>query len=131
MKTPICESLGIDVPVFAFSHCRNVVAEVCKAGGIGVFGAVGYTPEQLKHELDWLDQEVGGRPYGIDVIMPVKDFAEGIDNLEELIPDEHRAWVETVMRRYGIPDLPETDDEGAAYHGITCLLYTSPSPRDA
>ena len=29
---------GIDVPIFAFSHCRDVVVEVSRAGGMGVLG---------------------------------------------------------------------------------------------
>lgn len=118
MKTEICERLGIDVPVFAFTHCRDVVVEVCKAGGIGVFGAVGYTPEQLKAELDWIDERVGDAPYGIDVIMPMKDLAQEVPDLGSMIPEEHKAWVEHVMQRYGIPPLPE-DNDGGAYHGIT------------
>ena len=52
MQTEICQKLGIDVPIFAFTHCRDVVVEVSKAGGIGVLGAVGFNPEQLKEELD-------------------------------------------------------------------------------
>jgi len=118
MKTEICDRLGIDVPVFAFTHCRDVVVEVCKAGGIGVFGAVGYTPEQLKAELDWIDERVGNAPYGIDVIMPMKDLAQEVPDLGSMIPEEHKAWVEHVMQRYGIPPLPE-DSDGGAYHGIT------------
>ena len=39
MKTPICERLGCEVPIFAFTHCRDVVVEVTKAGGFGVLGA--------------------------------------------------------------------------------------------
>jgi len=117
MKTGICERLGIDVPVFAFTHCRDVVVEVCRAGGIGVFGAVGYTPEQLRAELAWIDERIGERPYGIDVVMPTRDLAREVPDLESLIPEEHKAWVEQVMRRYGIPPLPE-DGEGGAYRGI-------------
>ena len=36
MKNTITDMLGIDVPIFAFSHCRDVVAAVSKAGGLGV-----------------------------------------------------------------------------------------------
>ena len=47
MRTPICERLGIEFPLFAFSHCRDVVAAVTNAGGFGVLGAVAYSPERL------------------------------------------------------------------------------------
>ena len=65
MKTPICDMLGIDLPLLAFSHCRDVVAAVTNAGGFGVLGASTHTPEQLEHELAWIDDHVNGRPYEI------------------------------------------------------------------
>src|SRR6478609_3194367 len=72
MRTPVCDLLGIEFPIFAFSHCRDVVAAVSKAGGLGVLGAVAYTPDQLDIELDWIENEVGDRPYGVDVLVPAK-----------------------------------------------------------
>lgn len=41
MHTAICDELGIEFPIFAFTHCRDVVVAVSKAGGFGVLGAVG------------------------------------------------------------------------------------------
>ena len=81
MKTPICDLLGIDLPLLAFSHCRDVVAAVTNAGGFGVLGAASHSPEQLEHELAWIDDHVDGRPYGADILVPGK-FAgkgEGLD----------------------------------------------------
>ena len=72
MQTEICSRLGIEFPIFAFSHCRDVVAAVSKAGGFGVLGAVAFSPEQLETELDWIDAHVGDRPYGVDIIVPAK-----------------------------------------------------------
>src|SRR5690606_17895573 len=48
MRTEICERLGIEFPIFAFSHCRDVVAAVSKAGGYGVLGILAFDPEQLE-----------------------------------------------------------------------------------
>ena len=48
MRTELCELFGIDVPIFAFTHCRDVVVAVSNAGGMGVLGAVGFSPEQLE-----------------------------------------------------------------------------------
>ena len=70
MRTPICDELGIEFPIFAFTHCRDVVAAVSKAGGFGVLGAVGFTPEQLEVELEWIDEHVGDAPYGVDIVIP-------------------------------------------------------------
>ncbi|MGH9133361.1 MAG: nitronate monooxygenase, partial [Ilumatobacteraceae bacterium] len=43
MKTAITDMFGIDVPIVAFSHCRDVVAAVSKAGGFGVLGVTGFS----------------------------------------------------------------------------------------
>ena len=70
MRTRVCDLLGIELPIFAFSHCRDVVAAVSRAGGLGVLGALAFSNEQLEVELRWLDEHVGGKPYGVDVVMP-------------------------------------------------------------
>src|SRR6266496_5560937 len=72
VRTPVCERLGIELPIFAFSHCRDVVAAVSKAGGYGVLGALAYSPDQLEIELNWIDDHVDGMPYGVDTVMPQK-----------------------------------------------------------
>src|ERR1700704_4986099 len=72
MRTPLCDVFGIEYPIFAFTHCRDVVAAVSKAGGLGVLGDVGFSPEQLETELDWIDEHVDGKPYGVDTVMPQK-----------------------------------------------------------
>ena len=72
MKTPITELLGCEFPILAFSHCRDVVAAVSRAGGFGVLGAVAHSPEQLELDLAWIDAEVGSRPYGVDRLVPEK-----------------------------------------------------------
>jgi NAD(P)H-dependent flavin oxidoreductase YrpB (nitropropane dioxygenase family) len=80
MKTPLCDRLGIEFPIFAFTHCRDVVAAVSNAGGFGVLGAVGFTPEQLEIELKWIDEHVGDKPYGVDIVIPGK--YEGMDEID-------------------------------------------------
>ena len=77
MRTPLCDDLGIEFPIFAFTHCRDVVVAVAKAGGFGVLGAVGFSPEQLEIELQWIDEHIGDRPYGVDIVIPNK--YEGMD----------------------------------------------------
>src|SRR5688572_12573539 len=86
MRTEICDRLGIEFPIFAFTHCRDVAAAVSNAGGLGVLGAVGFTAEQLEVELTWLDEHVGDKPYGVDLVIPSKYEGKGIDGLspEEL-----------------------------------------------
>jgi len=116
MKTEICKTLGIDVPIFAFTHCRDVVVEVSKAGGMGVLGCAGFTPEQLKEELNWIQEKVGDKPFGIDVIMPKNYAGDDVPDLQAMIPEEHKAWIKTMMDKYDIPDLPSDYFEDGSHH---------------
>lgn len=114
MRTAIARRLGCEVPIFAFSHCRDVVVEVTKAGGFGVLGASTFSPEHLEQELRWIDGHVGGRPYGVDIIIPTtydrEAEAAGADgDLERLIPREHRAFMEKILAEAGVPELPEDE----------------------
>lgn len=107
MKTPLCQMLGIDFPLVAFSHCRDVVAAVSRAGGFGVLGATAFTPEQLELELKWIDEHIDGKPYGVDVLipenLPVKDEKDVTTrSLAERIPQRHRAFVRDLLARYGV-----------------------------
>lgn len=121
MRTRVSARLGLEAPILAFSHCRDVVAEVSRAGGMGVLGAVGFTPEQLEVELAWIDEHVGGRPYGVDFIMPQKklDLAGGADGdalrrqAEALLPAAQRAFVDELIERFALAPLPE----GEVKHG--------------
>ena len=99
MHTEICDRYGIEFPIFAFSHCRDVVAAVSRAGGFGVLGALAFGPEQLAIELDWIDEHVGGKPYGVDLVIPAKFVSSGEDDrdlgikkIQEMIPEEHWAF---------------------------------------
>ena len=115
MKTAITEMLGIDVPILAFTHCRDVVAAVTKAGGMGVLGAVAHSPEQLEIDLAWIEAEVGDKPFGIDLIVPAKYAGSDgggftIDDVRALIPAEHKAFVDDILRRYDVPQLTDRGD---------------------
>ena len=114
MSTPIAERLGIEFPLFAFSHCRDVVAAVSKAGGYGVLGALAYSPDQLEIELSWIDDNVGGKPYGVDFAMPEKFVGKGedfdLDSLQAAIPEQHRQHVEHLLEEHGVPPLPDGDE---------------------
>src|ERR1700744_2441905 len=121
MHTPICDQLGIEFPIFAFTHCRDVVVAVSKAGGFGVLGAVGFSAEQLELELNWIDEHIDGKPYGVDTVMPQKavdvhgaSADDLIDQIKGMIPEEHKRFVEELMERFNIPPLPEGEDP----HGV-------------
>lgn len=114
MRTKICEMLDIEFPILAFTHCRDVVAAVTRAGGYGVLGAAAHSPEELDIDLAWIAGEVGDRPFGVDIIVPARyeGKAEGgltVGSLEDMIPEEHRRFVADMMDRYDVPPLPARD----------------------
>lgn len=106
MHTPICQRLGIEFPLFAFSHCRDVVAAVSKAGGMGVLGVAGYGADRLREELDWIEAHVDGKPYGVDLIVPNKYEGKGdaasVESLLDMLPREHRDFAAGVLAKHGI-----------------------------
>ncbi|MBV1904861.1 MAG: nitronate monooxygenase [Pseudomonadales bacterium] len=106
MKSVICDMLGVEFPLVAFTHCRDVVVEVSKAGGFGVLGAVGHTPESLEIELNWIDEHIEGKPYGIDLIVPTSMSDKGgsltPEDIKARVPEQHKRHVEHILASHGI-----------------------------
>lgn len=147
MRTDLCDLFGIDVPIFAFSHCRDVVAAVSNAGGLGVLGALAFSPEQLELELKWIDDQVDGKSYGVDTVMPMsyagKDEGLGKGDAEtgevdasafqEMIPEETKQWIEGVLEEYEVPPLPEgaeASDSGVGGGSTGLLGWTEGGGRN-
>src|ERR1700751_4033 len=106
MKSPICEMLCIEFPLVAFSHCRDVVAAVSRAGGFGVLGATAHTPETIEQELNWIEDPVDGKPYGVDVLIPENISTAGEkhvtwQSLEARIPQAHRDYTRDLLNKNG------------------------------
>jgi NAD(P)H-dependent flavin oxidoreductase YrpB (nitropropane dioxygenase family) len=115
MHTRICDMLGCEFPIVAFTHCRDVLAAVTNAGAFGVLGASGHTPDELEIDLKWIDEQVHGKEYGLDLLFPnmgVADPAATDAGGRFALPPEHVAFVEDMLRRHGVPDLP-ADELGA------------------
>lgn len=114
MAFRMTEMVGCEFPLFAFSHCRDVVAAVSRAGGFGVVGAVSSTPEQLEQELTWIDDHVEGKPYGVDVLIPEVQAVEmdiTADQIVAQIPERYRDFTRAILREAGVAE------EGARLHG--------------
>ena len=112
MQTPITEMFGIEFPILAFTHCRDVVAAVSKAGGLGVLGAVGHSHSGLETDLAWIEAEIGDRPYGVDLIVPARYAGSdegGLDvaDLVAAIPGAHQEFLDELMERYQVPEDPD------------------------
>ena len=132
MRTKICEALGIEFPIFAFSHCRDVVAEVSNAGGFGVLGAVGFTPEQLEIECKWIDEHVGENSYGVDLVIPQRYEGMGEMDPEKLeeqlraaIPVQHREFASKLLSDHGVPEIPSEE----AHHELLGMSVATATPQ--
>ena len=121
MNSKICELLDIEFPLVAFTHCRDVVVAVSKAGGCGVLGAVGMSPEQLEKELKWIDDHIDGKPYGVDVLIPNKmvDQSEKFDadKLKNMIPQEYADYRADILENHDIEaaELRTIDTAGSSF----------------
>ena len=122
MRTDLCDVFGIDYPIFAFTPSEHVAAAVSRAGGLGVLGCVRFNePEELEQTLSWLDDNTDGRPYGVDVVMPMKIPTEGTSlDLGAMIPQTHKDFVDETLRKLGVPPLPE----GEGREGVLGWLHS-------
>ena len=132
MQTEICRKLGIEFPIFAFTHCRDVVVAVSQAGGFGVLGAVGFSPEQLEIECKWIDEHIGDKPYGIDLVIPQKyegmgelDPAKLEEQLRAAIPPQHREFAAKLLADHGVPEIPE----GERHHELLGMSLATATPQ--
>ena len=122
MRTPLCDTFGIEYPIFAFTPSEQVAAAVSRAGGLGVLGCVRFNePDELDRALTWLDDSTDGKPYGVDVVMPMKIPTEGTStDLKAMIPQEHISFVERTLQQLGVPPLPE----GEGREGVLGWLHS-------
>ncbi|WP_431985064.1 NAD(P)H-dependent flavin oxidoreductase [Streptomyces qinglanensis] len=114
MQTELSRRLGAEHAIFGFTPFPAVAAALSRAGGFGVLGAVRYgAADELARDLDLLEAHADGRPYGLDVVMPAKKV-EGAseDEIEAMIPEEHRRYVRQILAAYDVPELPESERSG-------------------
>jgi NAD(P)H-dependent flavin oxidoreductase YrpB (nitropropane dioxygenase family) len=112
MNTKLARDMGLEFPIFAFTHCRDVAAAVSKAGGMGIFGVAAHSASGLRAELEWIEKEIGDKPYGVDLLLPTtfvgSDKAKGLagEELDEKIPDGHRRFLDELLEQHSVPPLP-------------------------
>jgi NAD(P)H-dependent flavin oxidoreductase YrpB (nitropropane dioxygenase family) len=119
VRTPICDQLGIDHPIFGFTPSEHVAAAISRAGGMGVLGCVRFNDaEELDQVLAWMDDNTDGKPYGVDIVMPMKVPTEGTPtDLGALVPEEHKRFVDDTLRKLGVPPLAEGAEHRDAVMG--------------
>nr|WP_221374608.1 nitronate monooxygenase [Actinoplanes polyasparticus] len=133
MRTALTDLLGVEHPVVGFNRSPAVVAAVTNAGGFGVLAASVYGPEELDAQLTWIEEQVEGKPYGVDLLVPEKfvpgDPADLVASMRAQIPDEHFAFVRGLLEKYDIPPAPTVDHQQVAASlttpGAIALLDTA------
>ena len=104
LKTRLCEEFGVEFPIVAFSHCKDVVAAVINAGGMACYGALSETPEGIASTAAWIRERVGDKPFGMDSVMPasVPDTASKEDLLKQ-VPKTHWDFVQKIREEFNLP----------------------------
>ena len=101
----LCDELGAQHPIFGFAHSLDAAIAITLSGGIGIWGATRSTPEEIEQGLSRMNDELGDRPYGIDLVIP--NGMPEQDNraeIEAAIPEAHRRFVAEIRARHGVPD---------------------------
>ena len=122
MRTAFTDLVGVPHPIAGFNRSPGVVAAVTNAGGLGVLAASAYTPEELDAQLTWIEEQTGGQPYGVDLLVPEK-FVPGdpddlITSLRAQIPEQHLAFVRGLLDQYGIPEMAALADNSGIVAGL-------------
>jgi NAD(P)H-dependent flavin oxidoreductase YrpB (nitropropane dioxygenase family) len=105
LHTKLCDMLGIEFPIIAFTHCKDVVAAVVNAGGFSVLGEAMHTPDEITADIKWIRERVGTKPFGIDLVLPASSPLSGsLEDLEANIPDTHRAFAQQIKEKYNVPE---------------------------
>lgn len=104
LQTRLCRNLGLDNPIFGFTHSPAVAVAVCQAGGFGVFGATRHTPEEIEHHLAWIRERVGKRKFGVNLVLP-DGMPEHNDRgaIEAQLPQGHRNFVKKIAADFAVP----------------------------
>ncbi|HXG41311.1 MAG TPA: nitronate monooxygenase, partial [Dehalococcoidia bacterium] len=122
LRTPLCDLLGIEYPVIlagmgpSGTATRGIaraelVAAVSNAGGLGVIGGAGMSPEELRQEIRKV-RDLTDKPFGVDLLLPAlgqippaTSGGSAPASWRELVPGEVREFVLQIKRRFELPDV--------------------------
>ena len=103
-RTSLCKRLGIEVPIFGFSHSIEVTVALAEAGGFPVFGAAREGPENIANDIALIRRRIGSKPFGVDLMYPKLAGDEASrDEAKKKLPPAHLAFVEALRKKYAIP----------------------------
>lgn len=89
LRTPLCDRLGIDVPILCapmgFVTGPELAAAVSNAGGLGIMSFSRNPPETLRREIRRL-RDLTPKPFGVNLLLPAGVEAHVAVCLEERVP---------------------------------------------
>ncbi|MDQ6877025.1 MAG: nitronate monooxygenase [Candidatus Dormibacteraeota bacterium] len=95
LHTPVCDLLGIDLPIFQAGMSTyttpELVAAVSDAGGLGIIGSLGRSAKELRDEISKV-RELTTRPFGVNHVISQIDNATLDVSLELRVPILSLAW---------------------------------------
>ena len=105
LRTKLCDMLEIEFPIISFTHCKDVAVSVINSGAFAVLGEAMHTPDEISADIQWIRDRVDGKPFGVDLVLPASVPPSGtLDELEQKIPDTHRAFARQIKEKYDVPD---------------------------
>ncbi|MBI4985233.1 MAG: nitronate monooxygenase [Rhodocyclales bacterium] len=120
LHTQLCDKLGIEYPVVAFTHCKDVAVAVINAGGFAVLGEAMHTPDQIAADIKWIRDRIGGKPFGIDLVLPASVPEEKtVEELLAMIPRTHWDFEQKIKDKYEVPapkEVPNLHQWGGLDH---------------
>lgn len=115
LKTALCDLLGIRYPVLSAGMGGpagpTLAAAVSNAGGLGVIGATGMSPERLLAAIRKI-RDLTDQPFGVDLLLP-GDIARRTPGAHPekherpTIDERHRKFVGALAEEWDLPDEPE------------------------
>jgi NAD(P)H-dependent flavin oxidoreductase YrpB (nitropropane dioxygenase family) len=106
LRTRLCDLLDIEYPIILAGMGTiaraELVAAVSEAGGLGVIGAIGLTPDELDTEIR-KTKELTSKPFGVDtVVVSGAPESATISDLMAYIPKEAVEYVDNLAKQIGL-----------------------------
>ncbi|OAD85583.1 2-nitropropane dioxygenase [Comamonas thiooxydans] len=109
IENKVMRMLGIQSPIFAFSHSVAVTVAVTNAGGFAVLGVARDAPEEIRKYIQEVRSQVGTKKFGVDLMFPkLADEDSTLEKVQANLPAGHKDFVEHLREKYQVPVATQT-----------------------
>jgi len=108
LHTKACDLFGIKYPIVLAGmggvSGPTLAAAVSNAGGLGIMGVTGLSPEQIRK---WIREirNLTDKPFGADLLLPMKFSRETMDEVRSKITPEHTAFISKLEEELNLPHI--------------------------